>query len=282
MSSASTSTLTTFTASDGDNLAVQHWPLPEEQRLRGVVLLVHGLGEHAGRYEHVARRLNEWGFEVRGYDHYGHGESGGPRGGVTSDERLVDDLGEMVEASRTRTPDGLPLILLGHSLGGLVAARYAAAHPNCVDALVLSSPALGTRVRGFQRFLLRTLPHVAPNLRVANGLKTRWLSHDPEVERAYRADPLVHDRISARLARFITDGGPEVVAQAPAWKVPTLLMYAGADRLVDPAGSRAFAASAPAGVVTTRCFDDLYHEIFNERDAQPVFDCLRGWLDERF
>jgi alpha-beta hydrolase superfamily lysophospholipase len=282
MSSPSTSTLTTFTASDGDNLAVQHWALPEELPLRGVVLLVHGLGEHAGRYERVAQRLNQWGFDVRGYDHFGHGESGGERGALTSDARLVDDLGEMVEAARTRTPDGLPLILLGHSLGGLVAAKYVARHPGTVDALVLSSPVLATRVSGVQRLLLRTLPRIAPDLRVANGLDTRWLSHDPEVERAYRADPLVHDRISARLARFIAHGGPEVVAQAPAWKVPTLLMYAGDDRLVDPAGSRAFAAAAPSDVVTSRCFDGLYHEILNEIDPQPVFDTLRGWLDQRF
>lgn len=282
MSSASTSTLTTFTASDGDNLAVQHWALPEELPLRGVVLLVHGLGEHAGRYERVAQRLNQWGFDVRGYDHFGHGESGGERGALTSDERLVDDLGEMVEAARTRTPDGLPLVLLGHSMGGLVAAKYVARHPSTVDALVLSSPALGTRIRGVQKLLLRTLPRIAPDLRVGNGLDTRWLSHDPEVERRYRADPLVHDRISARLARFIAQGGPEVIAQAPAWKVPTLLMYAGDDRLVDPAGSRAFAAAAPSGVVTTRCFDGLFHEIFNEPDPQPVFDTLQGWLGARF
>ncbi len=282
MSSASTSTLTTFTASDGDNLAVQHWALPEELPPRGVMLLVHGLGEHAGRYERLAQRFNQWGFDVRGYDHFGHGESGGERGALTSDERLVDDLREMVEAARTRTPDGRPLILLGHSMGGLVAAKYVARYPNTVDGLVLSSPALATRVTGVQRLLLRTLPRIAPDLRVANGLDTRWLSHDPEVERCYRADPLVHDRISARLARFIAEGGPEVVAQAPHWKVPTLLMYAGDDRLVDPSGSRAFAAAAPAGVVTSRCFDDLYHEIFNEPDPQPVFDTLQDWLDQRF
>lgn len=279
--SSAPSILTTFTASDGDNLAVQHWPLPDDVRPRGVVLLVHGLGEHAGRYDRVASRLAEWGFEVRGYDQFGHGESGGVRGGLSSDARLLADLGEMVEAARTRTPEGLPLILLGHSMGGLVAAKYAAAHPGAVDALVLSSPALGTRIRGWRRLLLRTLARFAPNLRVGNGLQPRWLSHDPEVERAYLADPLVHDRISARLARFIAEGGPEVVAQAPRWKVPTLLMYAGADRLVDPAGSRAFAAAAPAERVTTRCFDDLYHEIFNEQASQPVFDCLQRWLDER-
>ena len=108
------------------------------------------------------------------------------------------------------------------------------------------------------------------------------ISHDPAVVAAYRADKLVHDRISARLARFIADDGPATVALAPDWKVPTLLLYAGADKLVNPAGSRAFAAAAPKQVVTAHCFETLYHEIFNELDAEPVFAALKAWLDARF
>ncbi len=102
----------------------------------------------------------------------------------------------------------------------------------------------------------------------------------------YLADPLVHARISARLAKFIATAGPATVAAASTWRTPTLLMYAGADKLVNPAGSRAFAEAAAsnggARVVTTRCFDELYHEIFNELDAAPVFASLKAWLDARF
>jgi len=279
---AADSTLSTYTASDGDNLAVQDWPLPEGVALRGVVILVHGLGEHAGRYDHVARRLNEWGFAVRGYDHYGHGESGGVRGALPNGMRLVDDLADLVDSTRMRMEEGTPLILLGHSMGGLVAACMAAQHGRPVDGLVLSSPALDPGLSAFQKLLLAVLPRIVPNLAVGNGLNPDLISHDPEVVAAYKADPRVHDRISGRLARFIADGGPWVVSQAPRWKVPTLLMYAGADQLVNPAGSRAFAAAAPKEMVTVRCFDDLYHEIFNELDAEPVFDTLRQWLDARF
>jgi len=278
-SSGSQSTLSTFTASDGDNLAVQDWPLAEEEALRGVVLLVHGLGEHAGRYEHVAQRLNGWGFAVRGYDQFGHGESGGARGGLPSSNRLVDDLADLVESTRARTPDGKPLVVLGHSLGGLVAACHAAVHPDAIDGLVLSSPSLAVRMTPVQSLLLRSLP---ANLRVANGLDAKYLSHDPQVARAYRADPLVHDRIAVRLAGFIAESAPWVIEQAPHWRVPTLLMYAGHDLLVDPRGSRDFAARAPRDVVSSCCFEDLYHEILNERDAEPVYDCLRQWLDDRF
>ena len=277
------STLTTFTASDGENLAVQDWPLPESDAQRGTVLLVHGLGEHVGRYDAVARRLNDWGFCVRGYDQYGHGESAGPRGGLTRDLRLLDDLADMVDALRARMPAGRPLVLLGHSMGGLVTARFVAMNLRPVDALVLSSPALDPGLNAVQKLLLATLPRIAPDLRVGNGLDAQYLSHDPAVPAAYLADPLCHDRISARLARFIAEGGPATVARAAHWSVPTLLMWAGSDKLVNPAGSRAFAAAAPAGVVQSHCFGPLYHELFNESPelAAPVFDLLRQWLQHR-
>lgn len=278
----SDSTLSTFTSSDGDNLALQDWPVPDGMALRGVVVLVHGLGEHAGRYDAVARRLNSWGFAVRGYDQYGHGESDGVRGALPVPARLIDDLADVIDSTRARVPGGLPLIVLGHSMGGLVAACLVALGQVAVDGLVLSSPALDAGLNGLQKLLLATLPRIAPNLTVGNGLDADFISHDAAVVAAYRADPRVHDRVSARLGRFIAEAGPTVVAHAGEWGVPTLLMYAGADRLVNPAGSRAFAAAAPRPVVSSHCFEDLYHEIFNEVDPEPVFALLRQWLDERF
>jgi alpha-beta hydrolase superfamily lysophospholipase len=278
----SDSTLSTFTAGDGDNIALQDWPLPEGLALRGVVLIVHGLGEHAGRYDRVARRLNRWGFAVRGYDQYGHGESDGVRGTLPSSARLLDDLSDVIESTRARMATGLPLVLLGHSMGGLVAACHVALRKRRVDGLVLSSPALDPGLSGLQKLLLSFLPRVAPNFTMGNGLDPDFISHDAGVVAAYRTDPWVHDRVSGRLARFIADGGPVAMARAKEWKVPTLLMYAGADKLVNPAGSRAFAAAAPPQVVAAHCFDGMYHEIFNELDSEPVFETLRQWLDERF
>ena len=275
-------TLTTFVASDGDNVVIQDWPLEPGVALRGMVIIVHGLGEHAGRYDHVARELNSWGFAVRGYDQCGHGESGGLPGSLPTDTRLLDDLADIVDSTRARMDKATPLIVLGHSMGGLVAARFASLGLRPLDGLVLSSPALDPGLSAFQKLLVAVLPKLAPNLRVGNGLDASFISHDPKVVAAYRADRLVHDRISARLARFIATAGPATVALAPQWTIPTLLMYAGNDRLVKPQGSRDFAAAAPQKVLTTVCFDGLYHEIFNELDARPVFDALRQWLDARF
>jgi alpha-beta hydrolase superfamily lysophospholipase len=274
------STLSTFTASDGDNLAVQDWYLPEGVRQRGTVLVVHGLGEHAGRYDALARVLNGWGFTVRSYDQYGHGESDGLRGALPHPGRLLDDLADLVESARVRNP-GLPLVLLGHSMGGLVAASFVARTLQAVDLLVLSSPALATRLTPVQKLLMAVVPRIAPNLTVGNGLDPQYLSHNKRVVQSYLNDPRVHDRVSGRLARFIEEEGALVRSRAGSWKVPTLLMYAGDDRIVDPAGSQAFAAAAPPSVVTARRFDGLYHEIFNEAEAQPVYDCLRQWLAAR-
>ena len=260
----------------GASLALRAWPTDGVPR--ALVQLVHGLGEHIGRYEHVARWFNARGFAVHGYDHYGHGASSGPRGGLPAELRLVDDLALVLDDTRRAHP-GLPLLLLGHSLGGLVAASLVARNVRPVDALVLSSPALDAGLSAPQKLLLALLLRVAPNLRVGNGLEDRYLAHDPAVVQAYRADVRVHDRIGARLARFLADEGARVLARAPTWPVPTLLLYAGDDRLVKPAGSRVFGqAAAPSGKVQAQCFDALYHEIFNEPAAQPVWDALDAWL----
>lgn len=278
----SESTLSTYTASDGDNIAMRDWPLPEDMALRGMVIVVHGLGEHAGRHDALAQRLAGWGFAVRGYDQYGHGESGGGRGRLPTPTRLLDDLADIVDSTRVRMPPGAPLILLGHSMGGLVAGRFVSQARRRVEGLVLSSPALDPGLNPLQKLLLATLPRVAPNLTVRNGLAPDFISHDPQVVEAYRRDRLVHDRVSPRLARFIADAAAATIASAPQWTVPTLLMYAGDDRLVRPDGSRAFAAAAPPGVVTAKCFDGMFHELFHEPDPEPAYSMLRQWLDARF
>jgi len=275
------SILSTFTAGDGGNLALQYWPVPDGAMRRGIVVLVHGLGEHAGRYERLAQRLVDWGYSVIGYDQVGHGDSEGVRGCLPTTLRLIDDLDDVVASARNRLKPGERLMVVGHSMGGLVAACWVLLRPARIDGLVLSSPALRTDLGPLQRLMLAVLPRVAPNFRVGNGVRPEGLSHDPEVVEAYKADPLVHDRLSARLARFIVEAGPRVLARARHWKVPTLLLYSGRDVVVNPKGSQSFAAQAPAGVVEAHAFEDLFHEVFNELDAEPVYAALKAWLERR-
>lgn len=277
------STQAPFTLRDGLNIALFDWPLPmrQHQRPRGVVLIVHGLGEHAWRYDAMADRLNEWGFHVRAYDQRGHGGSGGARGVLPDDDALLEDLQEIIEDTQMHMsePWECPLILFGHSMGGLIAATLVQRGLAQVDKLVLSSPALDAGIGGLQKKLIGLLKRWAPNLTLPNGLDVQGLSHDPAVVEIYQKDRMVHDRISARLADFIDSNGPHVVAAAPTWTKPTLLLYAGMDRLVRPEGSRAFAAVAPPGVVTSHCLEGQFHEIFNEADPSQAYGELRHWLD---
>lgn len=266
---------------DGLALALSEWPVPAP---RGLVVLVHGLGEHAARYDHVARALNAAGWSVLAHDQRGHGRSGGPRGTLPRGDCLLEDLAQVLD----RAPaTGGPRVLLGHSMGGALAARFVAealsprpaGWSRPVQGLALSSPALAARLSAWQRWQLAIGERLLPDLAQRNGIDPRGLSHDEAVVAAFIADPLVHDRISARLARFILDAGEHVRAAAPRWALPTLLMWGGADRVVDPAGSRAFAAAAPPRVLTAWEFEAMRHEIFNEPEREGVLMRLVQWLD---
>lgn len=277
--------LSRFTTSDGLLLHRCDWPCAGEAK--GTVLIVHGLGEHIGRYDRAAARLNAAGWHVTGYDQRGHGQSEGARGALGRKDSLLRDLAHLIDTVRAER--GGALILLGHSMGGLIAARFVAeglqsapaAWHRKVDGLVLSSPALDAGMNGAQRALLAVLGPLAPGLAVSNGLSPQWISRDPAVVAAYIADPLVHDRVTPRLARFIVDGGAATLALAPRWSLATLLLWAGSDRCVAPAGARAFADAAPRGVVRAQCFEPLYHEIFNEPERDEVFAVLEAWLAEQ-
>ena len=260
---------------DGLTLARVAWPAAGQPR--GTVLIVHGLGEHCERYVRLAADLTAAGWLVHGYDQRGHGASEGPRGDIASPSSLQDDLASLLDTlHEERVPR--PLVLLGHSMGGVVAARFVADGAADVDALVLSSPALDTGLNVLQKLRLaagaRLLPHVA----ASNGLSPRRISRDPQVVRRYIDDTRVHDRVTPLLARFIVDAGRQVIARALQWRTPTLLLWAGADRCVSPRGSAAFAAAAPKSIVRTRCFNGLAHEIFNEPERDFVVGALLDWL----
>ena len=271
-----------MTMVDGVALRTFKWLHDADTPARGCVLVVHGLGEHGGRYARVAEQLNRWGFDAFAFDQYGHGDSPGKRGTLTTATRLLDDLGAVVDQVRAGLPRDRPLILLGHSMGGALAARFVAEGRCRVDGAVLSSPALDSGMKAWQRVLAQVLETVAPDFTIANGLPVEAISHDPAEVCAYRADPKVHDRISGRLARFVDGAGAVVSRAASTWQVPTLLLYAGDDRFVDAEGSRRFARSAADGMVVAREFPRHFHELFNEAEREPVFGALERWLDLRF
>ncbi len=264
---------------DGQALFLRDWPCTQA---RGAVLIVHGLGEHSGRYERLARWFNQRGYAVRSYDQRGHGRTEGPRGALRHRDDLLEDLATVYHDYANHLP--VEPLLLGHSMGGLVAARAVLDGRVVPPAMVLSSPALRSREPAWMLRLAHGLARVAPNLPLRNGLKLDGLSHDAKVIAEYRQDRFCHARVTPRLADVIFTSGTACIADAGTLAVPTLLLVAESDTLVDPAGSRAFSRrAATTGRLTTRFFPPLYHELFNE--AEPgrgqVLMQLGDWLARR-
>ena len=261
-------------------LALYDWPTAHTPA-RATVVMVHGLSEHGGRYTQVAKQLNAWGFDVRAYDQYGHGLSSGSRGRLPPQHRFVDDLVSVLAHTRSSLAPTSRLIALGHSMGGLVATSAVARGLCAVDGLVLSSPAYIPVLQNWQKVLLRWLPHWLHGLCVDNGINPQWIARNPEWVHDYATDPLVHRSISAELGLWFLNEGAYCIEAAKRWNTPTLLMYAGSDRIVRPEGSAAFAAQAPAAWLQAHAYEAMYHEIFNDPDKAQVFASLGQWLDQQ-
>ncbi|MFZ6748767.1 lysophospholipase [Undibacterium sp. Ren11W] len=269
----------TLKTSDGTKLFVRDWPLAGSAAPQDGVFIMHGLGEHCGRYAHLARFFNALGFVVRTYDHRGHGQSGGARGDVPDTEAVLRDARMLFNDFSKNLP--APPLLFGHSMGGLFAARFATAGLAPIRALILSSPALALHMSGIQRGLLKVASLVIPGVGIPNGLKTTYLSHDTEVVAAYENDSLVHGKISARLLNSMLQAAEFSHQHAAQLTIPVLLLVAQQDHLVDPKGSAAFVKNLNPARTKAIFYPDFYHEIFNELDATRVFDDLRSWLEQQ-
>jgi acylglycerol lipase len=262
---------------DGTNLRTLHWE-PDAEPV-ATALIVHGLGEHAGRYETVADALTGAGVDVHGYDHRGHGGSGGPRNHVERWAILHDDLGERVTALRTSFPDR-PLVLYGHSLGGLSACGYVLSdvpRPR-PDLLVLSAPALGDDQPGWQRPLAGVLSGIVPKLLIANALPRGGLSRDPEVEAAVVRDPLSTGRSSVRFGAEAfkeQDRVNAALASVGAMPVPTYVLHGSADPIVPLRATQVFEGM---GNVTRHVHDGLRHECHHEPEHEAVLAEVVAWL----
>ncbi len=253
---------------------------------KAVVCLVHGLGEHTGRYAHVATALNEAGYALLGFDLRGHGKSGGRRGHTPSYDALMDDIGRLLDEAAARYP-GLPRFLYGHSLGGNLVLTYALRRlalrgKDTVAGVISTSP--GLRVANplppAQLTLAKVMNKLYPSLQMANGLALDGLARDPEVIRAYTSDPLVHNKISVRLATGMFEAGEWVIAHAAEFPVPLLLMHGTKDILTSAKASEEFAARAPASRCTLKLWPNFYHETHNEPEKAEVLAYMVDWLQQ--
>lgn len=253
-------------------------PPGSRRRSRGVYVL-HGMGEHAARYERLATRLAAEGWTVAAHDHPGHGRSAGRRGVADPPDTLVARAGERLE--RFADELGAAPILFGHSLGGVVATELVLARRVPVAALALSAPAIVPRLTRANAIRLAVLSRLAPRLAVELPYDASVLTRDPEEIARAHADELVHGFKSAGLVRWLIDAAHRAIERAPELELPTLVLIAGADRLVDTDRTRAFAARVPAAYRTVHVYDDCHHELLNERpeERERVTTDIVRWLD---
>ncbi len=252
-------------------------------RPRATVAIVHGLGEHSGRYSALASELVRARFTCVALDLPGHGGASGPRGDLPSWLQVRDQFVPAMFTATRGLPEqsaALPRVLLGHSMGGLLALDHALAHPRDLTALVVSAPALRSDPPPWWKLALAQVARVtAPAAGFPNALEPAGLSRDPEVVKAYEQDPRVHHRISPRLYFSLLEARARCMHAARQLAVPTLMLQGMADRLVDPKGALEFAGAAPHGMIRFVTLTDAYHEVLNDLGREAVIRDLLAWLD---
>lgn len=253
----------TFRNAAGGRSFYQVWKRKGGARPRGSLLLVHGLGEHTGRYAHVAEHLAERGVEVYAYDHQGHGRTEGRRGWIAAYGHFLDDLHSFHRFVREQSEG--PLVLLGHSMGGLIVATYLLERPLQPEFLVLSGPAI--------------VPLLDPADRTIDPTR---LSRDPAVWEAYLTDPyILRERVEPELFVRLAEGLALLPGRAGEISVPCLLIHGEDDRLCSAEGAKMYVEGFSSPDVTVRLYPGGRHEMFNEVNRNEVLDDLWSWIDVR-
>ena len=266
--------------SDGLQMYSKGWA--PKGKPKGTICLVHGHGEHIGRYEHVAAALTEQGYALLGFDLRGHGKSGGPRGHLPSFEAFMMDIDRFLEETAGRYP-GVPQFLYGHSLGGILVLNYALRRKPRLAGVICTAASLRTALeeQKVKVVMARVMGALMPAMTIASGLDPKTLSCDPAVVQTYVSDPLVHDRMTLGFGKIMLTAIPWTFEHAGELQLPLLIMHGTKDMLGYPRGSQEFAGLAPKDKVTLKMWDGFYHEIHNEPGKAEVFKVMTDWLAAR-
>jgi alpha-beta hydrolase superfamily lysophospholipase len=252
-----------------------------EAEPKAVICLIHGLGDHCGRYTHVAEAFNRAGYTVLALDLHGHGRSGGPRGHAPSSEAFLEDIDCLFAEAEKRYP-GKPIFLYGHSMGATLALYYGLRRKPPIVGLIatgagLRSPLLEQKLKVS---IAHAMGSLLPTMTLQTGLNPELISHDPQVVQAYLNDPLVHNKASLAMASSTIRATQWTMEHAGELSYPLLLMHGSADQLTYPSGSQEFAGKVP-GSCTLRLWDGMYHEIHNEPEGEQVIAEMIQWLDNQ-
>lgn len=265
-----------FKAADGKKLFFQSWTTSEKPRL--IIALVHGLGEHSGRYGHWAERFGKEDMVFASFDLRGHGLSEGKKGNIFSMEVALDDITFFLDKIDRLFP-GIPVVLYGHSLGGNLAVNYVLRGKSDIKGLIVTSPwlMLSSPPPKVIKVIINLLGSFLPEYTRASGLDTDGLCHDRIVIEKYKSDPLVHDRISAGLFLTASQGGKEAIARSGDISLPVLIMHGTDDRITSPEGSIVFRRNAGDNI-TLKLWEGYKHELHNEPEKEEVFKFIINYL----
>jgi alpha-beta hydrolase superfamily lysophospholipase len=250
------------------------------EHAKAVIILVHGIGEHIGRYDHWIKKFNDRGFAFVGLDLPGHGKSDGKRGHIRN-YSYTDEMLDTLIREYSKTFPGLPIFLYGHSLGGGIILDYLIRNDPNVKGAVVTSPYLRLAFEPpkIKMVLASVMENILPSLVQPNGLVVEHISHDPAVVTNYRNDPMVHDRISVSLFINATNAAAHSLTHAENLRIPLLLIHGSEDKLTSPGGSREFASKC--NHATLKIWDNGYHELHNEPFKDLVFSYIADWLESK-
>ncbi len=265
-------------SNDGVKLYFQCWQT--DQSPKGIVCMVHGLGEHSGRYAHWADLLNKAGYEFMAYDLRGHGKSEGQRGHVSSFDDYVKDTDLLLQEAEARFP-GMPRFLYGHSLGGLITTYYVLLRKPRLNGVIVTALSIRTSLQSQKAkvMLSKVLGSIVPKMTIDTGLIPATISRDPDIVTRYINDPLVHHKVSVGWGKSALETIAWTDQHVGEWTLPVLFMHGEADQLGFADGSREFAGKIK-GDCTLKIWPGLYHEVHNEPEKEEVFSYLLNWLDE--
>lgn len=258
-------------------LQYRTWEVPDA---RAGILVVHGLGEHSGRYERFGASMAAGGYSTYAFDLRGHGASEGRRGHVGSFDVFLQDLDRFRREVEALTDRRLPLFLLGQSMGGLIALRYQQEYRTRLAGAIILAPWLATAmsVPRWKVMAAAAASRILPALPFSAGIDAADLSHDPHVVEAYRADVLVHNRITPRLFVQASVAMGLVLQRADQFRAPLLFLIPGDDRVVDSQRALQLARMLPAELTTIRSYPGMFHEPLNEVDRHLVLRDIRNWV----
>lgn len=264
----------------GGKIFAQKWLV--DGKPKAIITLVHGLGEHIGRYDHVAKFFNLNQISVYGFDHRGHGKSSGKRGHIGDSQDFIDDIDTLIETAKKENPD-VPVILYGHSMGGNMVLFYTLKKKPEIQGVICTSPGLGTGtpVPPAKLMLAKILKTLMPSMTMDNGLDVNNLSRNPQVVKAYQEDPLVHPMVSTKLAMDMFSNGDWIIENADKFDLPLLLLQGEKDHIVNLEKTKLFASKVSSSKINFNIFPELYHELHNEFEQEQVLQYILNWINKQ-